>query len=73
MGAQSPRGLNAGEEVYKRYKNNTNEKWTRDPALRKLNMGIAFMFSSAAANGSVAFLFLCGTIILTAIASMEVL
>jgi hypothetical protein len=57
MGVTPSLGLNAGDEVYKKYKNNTNEKWTRDPALRRLNMGIAFMFSSAAANGLVYFNF----------------
>ncbi|KAJ4256117.1 hypothetical protein NW762_009193 [Fusarium torreyae] len=52
MGATSSPSLSPGNEVYKRYKNNTNEKWTQDPGLKKLNMGIAFMFSSAASNGS---------------------
>ncbi|KAF4970355.1 hypothetical protein FSARC_2611 [Fusarium sarcochroum] len=51
MGAKSSPRVNPGNEVYKRYKNNTNEKWTQDPGLRKLNLGIAFMFSSAASNG----------------------
>ncbi|KAJ3533726.1 hypothetical protein NM208_g7856 [Fusarium decemcellulare] len=41
----------SGNEIYKRYHNNTKEKWIEDPGLRKLNLGIAFMFSSAAANG----------------------
>ncbi|KAL7756158.1 hypothetical protein ACKLNR_013151 [Fusarium oxysporum f. sp. zingiberi] len=42
---------NPGDAVYNRYKNNTNENWMHDAGLRKLNIGIGFMFASAAANG----------------------
>lgn len=42
---------NSGDEHYKSYRNNTNEKWLHDKGLRKLNIGIGFMFASAAANG----------------------
>lgn len=40
-----------GSEVYKTLSNNVNSSWTRDPGLRRLNIGIATMFASAAANG----------------------
>lgn len=51
MGKKESLALKSGNEVYKSYRNNTDQKWIRDPGLRKLNMGLAFMFSSAAANG----------------------
>jgi hypothetical protein len=51
MGKKESLALKSGNEVYKAYRNNTDQKWIRDPGLRKLNMGLAFMFSSAAANG----------------------
>lgn len=40
-----------GKEVYKSLSNNVNNKWTRDPGLRRLNIGIPTMFASAAAGG----------------------
>lgn len=40
-----------GDAAYKTLRNNVNAKWIHDPGLRKLNIGIAFMFASAAANG----------------------
>ncbi|TPX17550.1 uncharacterized protein E0L32_012143 [Thyridium curvatum] len=51
MGHNSKLGHESGNEAYKSCRNNTNKNWFHDPGLRKLNMGIAFMFSSAAANG----------------------
>ncbi|UPL00851.1 hypothetical protein LCI18_011785 [Fusarium solani-melongenae] len=51
MAKKESLALKSGNEVYKAYRNNTDQKWIRDPGLRKLNMGLAFMFSSAAANG----------------------
>jgi hypothetical protein len=32
-------------------KNNTNSNWTRDPGLRRLNLGIGFMLSASATAG----------------------
>jgi hypothetical protein len=40
-----------GSGAYKTLRNNVNSKWIHDPGLRKLNIGIGFMFASAAANG----------------------
>ncbi|KAJ4317397.1 hypothetical protein N0V84_007374 [Fusarium piperis] len=51
MGKKESLALNSGNEIYKSYRNNTDQKWIRDPGLRRLNMGLAFMFASAAANG----------------------
>ncbi|CCT74620.1 related to hexose transporter protein [Fusarium fujikuroi] len=51
MAVISSKDTNPGNAVYKRYKNNTNENWMHDAGLRKLNIGIGFMFASAAANG----------------------
>ncbi|KAK5707475.1 hypothetical protein LTR97_000009 [Elasticomyces elasticus] len=41
----------SGNENYKTLRNNVNASWTRDPGLRRLNIGIATMFASAAAKG----------------------
>ena len=41
----------SGDEIYKSLANNVNPRWTRDPGLRRLNLSIAMMFASAAANG----------------------
>lgn len=43
----------SGDDAYKAYSNNTNAKWTKDAGLKRLNLGIAFMFASAAANGKI--------------------
>ncbi|KAL5586409.1 hypothetical protein FOBRF1_016279 [Fusarium oxysporum] len=51
MAVISSQDTNPGNAVYNRYKNNTNENWMHDAGLRKLNIGIGFMFASAAANG----------------------
>lgn len=47
-----PKAFKSGDDAYKAYSNNTNAKWTKDAGLRRLNMGVAFMFASAAANGT---------------------
>ncbi|KAJ5793100.1 uncharacterized protein N7503_009078 [Penicillium pulvis] len=44
MESDSSEGLKAGLKVEKR-------SWLRDPGLRKLNLGIAFMFASSAGTG----------------------
>lgn len=41
----------SGSDNYKHIPNNTNPIWWKDPGLRRLNLGIAFMFSSAGAIG----------------------
>lgn len=41
----------SGEDVYSDLSNNTKDQWMKDPGLRRLNIGIALMFTSAAANG----------------------
>lgn len=46
-----PAGSASGDEVYKNLPNNCNPSWFRDPGLRKLNIGILLVFSSATANG----------------------
>ncbi|KAK0347945.1 hypothetical protein LTR29_006260 [Friedmanniomyces endolithicus] len=51
MGGPAGVVASQGNEVYKTLSNNVNAKWTRDPGLRRLNIGIATMFASAAANG----------------------
>lgn len=38
-------------EASKVLPNNTHRNWLRDRGLRKLNLGIAFMFSSSAGTG----------------------
>ena len=40
-----------GNEIYKSLHNNIDDSWIRDKGLRRLNIGIATMFASAAANG----------------------
>ncbi|KAK9384664.1 hypothetical protein V1515DRAFT_610811 [Lipomyces mesembrius] len=42
---------NSGSDEYKTLRNNTNERWVKDKGLRRLNLGIGLVFSSAAANG----------------------
>ncbi|KAK9357454.1 general substrate transporter [Lipomyces starkeyi] len=42
---------NSGSDEYRTLRNNTNKRWVKDKGLRRLNIGIGFMFSSAAANG----------------------
>lgn len=51
MGGGAGIVADAGSDVYKTLKNNVHPSWIRDPGLRKLNIGIATMFASAAANG----------------------
>jgi len=41
----------SGDSAYKALNNNTNSTWWKDAGLRRLNLGILFMFGSAAANG----------------------
>lgn len=41
----------SGENAYNSLSNNTHEQWTKDPGLRRLNLGVGLMFTSAAANG----------------------
>lgn len=38
-------------EALKVLPNNTHKRWFKDRGLRKLNLGIAFMFSSSAGTG----------------------
>lgn len=38
-------------EALKELPNNTNKSWMKDRGLRKLNLGIAFMFASSAGTG----------------------
>lgn len=38
-------------EALKVLPNNTHQKWFKDRGLRRLNLGIAFMFSSSAGTG----------------------
>lgn len=38
-------------EAFKLLPNNTNPNWIKDRGLRKLNMGIVFMFSTASSAG----------------------
>lgn len=44
MESDSSEGLKGGSKVEKR-------SWLKDPGLRKLNLGIAFMFASSAGTG----------------------
>jgi hypothetical protein len=46
-----PAGSSDGDEVYKNLSNNCHASWYRDPGLRRLNIGILLVFSSATANG----------------------
>ncbi|KAL2818715.1 general substrate transporter [Aspergillus cavernicola] len=41
----------SGRDAYSALPNRTNDRWIKDPGLRRLNVGIALMFTSAAANG----------------------
>lgn len=38
-------------EIFKLLPNNTNPNWIKDRGLRKLNLAIVFMFSSASSAG----------------------
>jgi len=51
MGGPAGVVAESGNAIYKTLDNNVNERWTRDPGLRRLNIGILMMFASAAANG----------------------
>ncbi|KAL1584934.1 hypothetical protein WHR41_06254 [Cladosporium halotolerans] len=46
-----PAGSSKGDEIYKTLPNNCHPSWYRDPGLRRLNIGILLVFSSATANG----------------------
>jgi MFS family permease len=46
-----PAGNSGGDEVYENLPNNCHASWYRDPGLRRLNIGILLVFSSATANG----------------------
>jgi len=50
MGGPASCVAEGGTSAYKALRNNVNTKWIHDPGLRKLNIGIGFMFASAAAN-----------------------
>lgn len=41
----------SGGDVYSALSNNTKDRWIKDPGLRRLNLGVCLMFTSAAANG----------------------
>lgn len=41
----------SGADAYNSLSNNTHEQWTKDAGLRRLNLGVGLMFTSAAANG----------------------
>jgi hypothetical protein len=41
----------SGKDEYSALPNNTNPQWVKDKGLRRLNLGVALMFTSAAANG----------------------
>ena len=51
MGGPTGVVSHGGDAAYKTLGNNVKSKWIHDSGLRKLNLGIALMFSSAAANG----------------------
>ncbi|KZF23033.1 putative transporter [Xylona heveae TC161] len=51
MGGPAGVVCSSGGAVYKTLRNNTHKNWIRDPGLRHLNIGVAMMFASAAANG----------------------
>lgn len=38
-------------ESLKKLPNNTNRNWVKDPGLRRLNLGLIFMFFSSAGTG----------------------
>lgn len=42
---------NTPVEALKMLPNNTHKNWMKDRGLRKLNLGIAFMFASSAGTG----------------------
>lgn len=41
----------SGGDTYNPLVNNTRDQWVKDRGLRRLNVGVALMFTSAAANG----------------------
>lgn len=41
-------------EAFKLLPNNTDKNWVKDKGLRKLNLGILFMFSTASSAGYIA-------------------
>jgi hypothetical protein len=41
----------SGEDTYASFENNTHDQWIKDAGLRRLNLGVGLMFTSAAANG----------------------
>ncbi|CAI7626997.1 unnamed protein product [Penicillium pancosmium] len=41
----------SGADAYNSLSNNTHEQWIKDAGLRRLNLGVGLMFTSAAANG----------------------
>ncbi|CAG8197762.1 unnamed protein product [Penicillium salamii] len=41
----------SGEDAYNSLPNNTHDQWIKDAGLRRLNLGVGLMFTSAAANG----------------------
>jgi hypothetical protein len=41
----------SGGDAYASIPNNTHAQWIKDAGLRRLNLGVALMFTSAAANG----------------------
>lgn len=41
----------SGGDAYNSLTNNTSDRWVKDRGLRCLNVGVALMFTSAAANG----------------------
>ncbi|KAF7178039.1 hypothetical protein CNMCM7691_006697 [Aspergillus felis] len=41
----------SGEDAHASLANNTHDQWIKDPGLRRLNLGVGLMFTSAAANG----------------------
>ncbi|QIX02404.1 hypothetical protein AMS68_007921 [Peltaster fructicola] len=51
MGVPKKAVTHSGNEIYKTLSNNVNPRWIKDPGLRALNLSIAMMFASAAANG----------------------
>lgn len=51
MGGPAGVVAESGNAIYKTLHNNVHPKWTKDPGLRRLNIGILMMFASAAANG----------------------
>jgi hypothetical protein len=41
----------SGEDAHASLPNNTHDQWIKDAGLRRLNLGVGLMFTSAAANG----------------------